>query len=126
MFPLLRAGLAFAAVLKLALAADTISTLIVEVIDNAIMLQIPGAMDTGLDDLPFWGSLAVLGIAAAFAIPVTRWLISRDKGYAVVHAHHGRHPLASARASIRVRDPPPRFRVLNRYRLVPEIAQPSD
>lgn len=89
MFPLLRAGLAFGAVLKLALAADTISILIMEVIDNAIMLLIPGAMDAGLDSPLFWGSLAVaLVIAAAFAFPVNRWLIARGKGHAVVHEHH--------------------------------------
>ena len=89
MFPLLRAGLAFGAVLKLALAADTISSLIMEVIDNAIMLLIPGAMDAGLDSPLFWGSLAVaLVIAAAFAFPVNRWLIGRGKGHAVVHQHH--------------------------------------
>ncbi len=91
MFPLLRAGLAFGAVLKLALAADTISILIMEVIDNAIMLAIPGAMDAGLSSPLFWGSLAVaLLIAAAFAFPVNRWLIARGKGHAVVHQHHGR------------------------------------
>ena len=89
MFPLLRAGLAFGAVLKLALAADTISILIMEVIDNAIMLAIPGAMDAGLASPLFWGSLAVaLLVAAAFAFPVNRWLISRGRGHAVVHSHH--------------------------------------
>lgn len=89
MFPLLRAGLAFGAVLKLALAADTISILIMEVIDNAIMLLIPGAMDAGLDSPLFWGSLAVaLVIAAAFAFPVNRWLIARGQGHALVHQHH--------------------------------------
>ena len=89
MFPLLRAGLAFGAVLKLALAADTFSILIMEVIDNAIMLLIPGAMDAGLDSPLFWGSLAVaLAIAATFAFPVNRWLIARGKGHAVVHQHH--------------------------------------
>ena len=89
MFPLLRAGLAFGAVLKLALAADTISILIMEVIDNAIMLVIPGAMDAGLNSLLFWGSLAVaLIIAGAFAFPVNRWLISRGKGHGVVHSMH--------------------------------------
>lgn len=90
MFPLLRAGLAFGAVLKLALAADTISILIMEVIDNAIMLTIPGAMDAGLGSPLFWGSLAVaLLVAGAFAFPVNRWLIARGKGHAVVHQHHG-------------------------------------
>lgn len=89
MVPLLRAGLAFGAVLKLALAADTISILIMEIVDNGIMLLIPGAMDAGLGSGLFWGSLAVaLLIAAAFAFPVNRWLIAKGKGHAVVHAHH--------------------------------------
>ena len=89
MIPLLRAGLAFGAVLKLALAADTVSVLIMEIVDNAIMLVIPGAMDAGLDSGLFWGSLAVaLLIAGAVAFPVNRWLIARGKGHAVVHEHH--------------------------------------
>lgn len=89
MIPLLRAGIAFGAVLKLALAADTASVLIMEIVDNAIMLVIPGAMDAGLDSGLFWGSLAIaLLIAAVFAFPVNRWLISRGKGHAVVHQHH--------------------------------------
>ncbi|AFK54071.1 DUF4396 domain-containing protein [Tistrella mobilis] len=92
MIPLLRAGLAFGAVLKLALAADTVSILIMEIVDNAIMLVIPGAMDAGLASPLFWGSLAVaLLIAGAVAFPVNRWLISRGKGHAVVHAHHQHH-----------------------------------
>ena len=89
MIPLLRAGLAFGAVLKLALAADTVSVLIMEIVDNAIMLVIPGAMDAGLDSALFWGSLAVaLLIAGTVAFPVNRWLIARGKGHAVVHQHH--------------------------------------
>lgn len=89
MVPLLRAGLAFGVVLKLALAADTISIAIMEIVDNAIMLVIPGAMDAHLDSLLFWGSLgAALVIAGAAAFPVNRWLISRGKGHAVVHGHH--------------------------------------
>ena len=89
MIPLLRAGLAFGAVLKLALAADTISIAIMEIVDNGIMLVIPGAMDAGLDSTIFWGSLAVaLLIAGAAAFPVNRWLIARGKGHAVVHQHH--------------------------------------
>jgi len=87
--PLLRAGLGWSAALKLALAADTISIAIMEVVDNVIMLVIPGAMDAGLGSLLFWGSLAVaLLVAATFAFPVNRWLIARGKGHAVVHAHH--------------------------------------
>ena len=89
MLPLLRAGIAFGAAVPLALASDTISIAIMEVVDNAIMLLIPGAMDAGLDNLRFWGSLAVaLLIAGACAYPVNRWLISRGKGHSVVHAHH--------------------------------------
>jgi hypothetical protein len=89
MIPLLRAGLAFGAVLKLALAADTVSIAIMEIVDNAIMLVIPGAMDAHLDSFLFWGSLgAALVIAGAVAFPVNRWLISRGKGHAVVHRRH--------------------------------------
>ncbi|HEX8568859.1 MAG TPA: DUF4396 domain-containing protein [Caulobacteraceae bacterium] len=89
MVPLLRAGLAFGAVLKLALAADTISIAIMEVVDNAVMLAVPGAMDAGVASPLFWGSLAfALVVAAAAAFPVNRWLIARGKGHAVVHAHH--------------------------------------
>jgi Domain of unknown function (DUF4396) len=89
MLPLLRAGIAFGAAVPLALASDTISIAIMEIVDNAIMLLIPGAMDAGLDNFRFWGSLAVaLLIAGACAYPVNRWLISRGKGHAVVHAHH--------------------------------------
>ena len=89
MVPLLRAGLAFGAAMPLALASDTISIAIMEFVDNAIILLIPGAMKAGLDDVRFWGSLAIaLLIAGACAYPVNRWLIARGKGHAVVHAHH--------------------------------------
>lgn len=89
MIPLLRAGLAFGAVLKLALAADTASILIMEIIDNGIMLVIPGAMDAGLSSPTFWGSLAAaLLIAGALAYPLNRWLISRGRGHALVHGVH--------------------------------------
>ena len=90
MRPLLRSGLAFAAAAKLALAADTISITIMEIVDNAIMLVIPGAMDSGLGSALFWGSLAfALIVAGAAAFPVNWWLIARGRGHAVVHAHHG-------------------------------------
>jgi hypothetical protein len=89
--PLLRSGLALSAVIGLALASDTISILIMEIVDNTIMLVIPGAMDAGLDELGFWAALAAaLLIAGAAAYPVNRWLISRGKGHAVVHEHHAR------------------------------------
>jgi uncharacterized protein DUF4396 len=90
MLPLLRSGLALAAVLPLAFASDTLSIAVMELVDNAIVLLIPGAMDAGLTDPLFWGSLAIaLAIAFAAAYPVNRWLIARGKGHAVVHAHHG-------------------------------------
>jgi hypothetical protein len=86
--PLLR-GMGFAAAAKLALAADTASITVMEIVDNVIMVVIPGAMDAGLDSALFWGSLAfALAVAAVAAFPVNRWLISRGKGHAVVHAHH--------------------------------------
>lgn len=89
MVPLLRAGLSFDAVLKLALAADTVSIAIMEIVDNAVMLVIPGAMEAHLSSPLFWGSLAAaLLIAGVAAFPVNRWLISRGRGHAVVHAHH--------------------------------------
>jgi len=92
MLPLLRAGLALGTAVPLALASDTISIGVMEVVDNAIMLLIPGAMEAGLTDGLFWGSLAAaLLIAGAAAFPVNRWLILRGKGHAVVHAHHGHH-----------------------------------
>jgi hypothetical protein len=88
--PLLRAGLASGAAMKLALASDTASITVMEVVDNAIMLFVPGAMDAPLDSLLFWASLAVaLLIAGLAAYPVNRWLIGRGMGHAVVHAHHG-------------------------------------
>lgn len=95
--PLLRSGLALSAVVPLALASDTISITIMEIVDNAIMLLIPGAMEAGLDDIGFWAALAVaLLIAGMFAFPANRWLISRGKGHAVVHEHHGHgEPAAS-------------------------------
>ena len=87
--PLLRGGLALAAALPLSLASDTISIAVMEIVDNAIMLLIPGAMEASLTNLLFWGSLAVaLLIAGVVAYPVNRWLILRGKGHAVVHAHH--------------------------------------
>ena len=81
--------MALATVIPLALACDTISIAIMEIVDNAIMLLIPGAMDAGLGDIGFWAALAAaLLIAGAAAYPVNRWLISRGKGHAVIHQHH--------------------------------------
>jgi hypothetical protein len=89
MLPLLRSGLTLTAAVPVALAADTISITIMEIVDNAIMLLIPGAMEAGLDNFRFWGSLAVaLLIAGAVAYPVNRSLIQRGRGHAVVHEYH--------------------------------------
>ena len=90
MRPLLASGLPLAAATRLALAADTASIAVMEAVDNAIMLAIPGAMDAHLTDPLFWGSLAVaLAVAAVVAFPVNYRLIARGRGHAVVHAHHG-------------------------------------
>jgi hypothetical protein len=84
--PLLRAGLALSAVIPIALASDTLSIAVMEIVDNGILLTIPGAMEAGLGDVLFWGSLSIaLVIAGMFALPVNRWLIARGKGHAVVH-----------------------------------------
>ena len=88
--PLLRSGMALGAVVPIALASDTLSIATMEIVDNLIVLTIPGAMDAGLDSLFFWGSLAfALVVAGLVALPVNRWLIARGKGHAVVHQAHG-------------------------------------
>jgi hypothetical protein len=87
--PLLRSGMALAAVVPIALASDTISITIMEIVDNAIMLLIPGAMEASLDQIGFWAALAAaLLIAGLAAYPANRWLLARGKGHAVVHQHH--------------------------------------
>ena len=87
--PLLRSGMALRAAMSLAFAADTLSITVMEIVDNAILLLIPGAMDAGVGDALFWGSLAIaLAVAGVAAYPVNRWLISRGRGHAVVHGHH--------------------------------------
>jgi Domain of unknown function (DUF4396) len=84
--PLLRAGLALGTVIPIALASDTLSIAVMEIVDNVILLLIPGAMDAGLDSLLFWGSLSMaLFVAGLFALPVNRWLLARGKGHAAVH-----------------------------------------
>jgi hypothetical protein len=87
--PLLRAGFAIGAVIPIALASDTFSIAVMEIVDNAIVVAVPGAMEAGLGSLLFWGSLAfALAVAFVVAVPVNRWLIGRGKGHAAVHAHH--------------------------------------
>ena len=87
--PLLRAGLAFGTVAGLAFAADTFSITVMEITDNAVLLVVPGAMEAGLGDPLFGGSLACsLAVAWVAAFPFNRWLISKGRGHAVVHAYH--------------------------------------
>lgn len=90
MIPLLRNGINLTKALKLAFASDTASIAIMEIVDNAIMFVIPGAMNAGPTQVIFWGSLVLaLVIAGVAAYPVIRWLISRGQGHAVVHQYHG-------------------------------------
>lgn len=94
--PLLGAGLALSAVIPIALASDTLSIATMEIVDNLIIVVVPGALEAGLSDLLFWGSLSFsLVVAGAFAVPVNRWLIGRGKGHAVVHETgiHGGPPV---------------------------------
>jgi hypothetical protein len=87
--PVLKAGLGLGAALGLALAADTLSITVMEIVDNAVLLLVPGAMDAGLDSPLFWGSLvASLAIAFVVTVPVNRALIARGRGHAVVHRYH--------------------------------------
>ncbi|MFK4146011.1 DUF4396 domain-containing protein [Streptomyces sp. NPDC004065] len=85
----LRAGVPVRQALKVALAADTVSIAVMELIDNTVMVGVPGAMDAGLSDVLFWAAL-VFSLALAFVLttPVNRWMIGRGKGHAVVHAYH--------------------------------------
>ena len=87
--PLLRSGMALGAVIPIALTADTVSIAVMEFVDNAVLVLIPGAMDAGLDEVGFWAALAfALLVAGAVAYPVNRWMLVRGKGHAVVHQHH--------------------------------------
>jgi hypothetical protein len=87
--PLLRGGVTLGSAMGLALAADTLSITVMEIVDNGVMLVLPGAMDAGLGDALFWGSLVcALAVAWIAAFPVNRWLIARGRGHAVVHERH--------------------------------------
>jgi hypothetical protein len=89
LLPLVRGAVPLRRALPVAFAADTLSITVMEIVDNAIVLAVPGAMAAGLGDPTFWWALA-LGLALAFAaaLPVNRWLIARGRGHAAVHAHH--------------------------------------
>lgn len=84
-----RAGVGFRQALRIALAADTVSIVVMEIVDNAVMVGVPGAMDAGISNALFWGAL-VFSLLVAFVLttPVNRWLIARGRGHAVVHAYH--------------------------------------
>lgn len=97
MLPLLRSGLAFIAALPIAFAADSFSIAVMELVDNGVMLAVPGAMDSPLTNPLFWSALAfALAVAYVVAFPVNRYLIARGKGHAVVHAYHGGGDAAAA------------------------------
>ena len=87
--PVLRAGVSVRQAIGVALAADTLSILTMEIVDNAVLLIVPGAMEAGLASFLFWGALAFsLVVAFVVTVPVNRWLIGRGKGHAVVHQYH--------------------------------------
>ena len=89
MLPLLRGGLSLRKTVRIALAADTLSILTMEIVDSAVVLAVPGAMDAGLTDALFWVSLAgALAVAFVVTVPVNRALIARGKGHAVAHQFH--------------------------------------
>ena len=89
--PLLTGGLSLRQAARIALAADTVSIAVMEIVDNAVVLAVPGAMAAGLTDVLFWASLAfALAVAFVVALPVNRWLIARGLGHAVVHDRHDR------------------------------------
>ncbi len=100
--PLLRAGLAFGAALSVVLAADTLSILTMEIVDNLVMAGIPGAMDSGLVEPIFWVAMMIALTAAFFAAyPVNRYLLNRGKGHALTHEyHHGSQTPSGARRFI--------------------------
>jgi Domain of unknown function (DUF4396) len=86
---LARSGMPLRAAVGVALAADTVSIAVMEIVDNVVMVAVPGAMDAGLDSGRFWGALAfALAVAFVVALPVNRWLIARGRGHAVAHRHH--------------------------------------
>ena len=87
--PLVSSGMALRSAISLAFAADTVSITIMEIVDNAIMLAVPGAMDAPLTSSFFWSTLALsLVVAGIVAFPVNAWLIKRGRGHAHVHARH--------------------------------------
>jgi hypothetical protein len=87
-----RAGMDVRTAVRTAIAADTLSILVMELVDNGVILTVPGALESGLLDLLFWGSLAFsLAVAFVVTVPVNKWVMGRGKGHAVVHEMHGSH-----------------------------------
>lgn len=97
--PLRRSGLPLGPAVRIALAADTLSITVMEVVDNAVMLAVPGAMEAGLANGLFWGSLAfALAVAFVVTVPVNAWMIARGRGHAAAHAGHTGHEAHEASA----------------------------
>lgn len=92
-WPILRSGVGTKSAIKITLAADTLSITTMEIVDNLVIILIPGALHAGLNSFLFWASLAfALFVAFVVTVPVNRWLIVRGKGHALVHhLHHGHH-----------------------------------
>ncbi|MGZ5416076.1 MAG: DUF4396 domain-containing protein [Nocardioides sp.] len=89
MSSVLKAGLAFGAAVQVALAADTVSIAVMEVVDNAVLVAVPGAMGAGLANWVFWAALAFsLAVAFVVTVPVNKWMIGRGLGHAKVHEFH--------------------------------------
>ncbi|GHE26220.1 hypothetical protein GCM10017673_29880 [Streptosporangium violaceochromogenes] len=89
LIPLRRAGVGWKEAIRLALAADTVSIIVMEIVDNGVMLVVPGAMDAGLTSGLFWGALAAaLLVAFLVTTPINKWIIGKGRGHAVVHAYH--------------------------------------
>lgn len=89
LFAVVRAGVSLKAAIGVALAADTLSITVMEIVDNGVLLAVPGAMEAHLSDALFWGALAfAFAIAFLVTTPVNKWLIGRGKGHAVVHQYH--------------------------------------
>jgi len=89
LLPLLRSGMVLETAIGVALTADTVSILVMEIVDNAVILAVPGTMEAGLGSLLFWATLAgALAVAFVLTVPVNRAMIARGRGHAVVHGHH--------------------------------------
>ncbi|MGW0117463.1 DUF4396 domain-containing protein [Streptomyces sp. NPDC003327] len=89
LWAVVRAGVGLKAAIGVALAADTLSITVMEVVDNGVLLLVPGAMDAHLSDALFWGALAFAFLVAFLVTtPVNKWMIGRGKGHAVVHQYH--------------------------------------